>query len=74
MRVGGAWHFVPPQEGMLLFERAAGHQLVFRSTWTRAVAPDVPTGGVSVDTEAREPIDALIQSLLALGVLAPANT
>ncbi|NJS14148.1 MAG: hypothetical protein HC788_05435 [Sphingopyxis sp.] len=29
MRISGAWHFVAPKEGMLVFDQAAGHQLVF---------------------------------------------
>lgn len=74
MCIGGAWHFIPPQEGMLVFDQSAGQQLVFRSTWIRAAAPPVPVGGTTIDTQAREAIGALIQALLGTGVLGPADT
>lgn len=69
MRISGAWHFIAPQQGMLVFDQAAGQQLVFRSTWTHAVAPALPAGGAVIDTQARQAIAALIQALLAAGVL-----
>ena len=69
--IGGDWHFIAPREGMHVFDQDAGHQLVFRTGWTLAPAPAAPSGGAMVDTEARAAIDALIQSLQALGVLGP---
>lgn len=68
VRISGAWHFIVPQEGMLVFDQDAGLQLVFRSAWTRAVTPAGPTGGTVIDTQAREAIAALIQTLQAVGV------
>lgn len=73
VRISGAWHFIPPQEGMLVFDRSAGQQLVFRSTWTNATAPAAPAGGTIIDSQARDAIGALIQALLVTGVLGPAG-
>lgn len=68
---GGAWHFIAPIAGMQIFDQQAGHQLVFRAGWKHADAPAAPAGGSVVDTEARSAIGALIQSLVAVGMLAP---
>lgn len=67
--IGGDWHFVAPQEGLQIFDRAEGHTLVFRSDWQRADAPPAPSGGGIVDVQARAAIEALIQSLQTIGVL-----
>jgi hypothetical protein len=69
VRIGGDWHFIEPTEGMQLFDRDKGRILVFRSQWMPAIAPALPTGGTVIDTEARASLSALIQALLAIGVL-----
>ncbi|TAD75872.1 MAG: DUF2793 domain-containing protein [Sphingomonadales bacterium] len=69
VRVGGDWHFVVPTEGMQIFDRDAGRLLVFRSQWRPAIAPSAPSGGVTIDTEARAALAELIQALLAIGIL-----
>jgi hypothetical protein len=70
LRIGGAWHFVAPREGMSVFDRSAGQLLVFRTTWQSAAAPEAPTGGSVVDAEARAAITQVLQALQALGILA----
>jgi hypothetical protein len=70
MRIGDGWHFVTPREGMAVFDETAGQSLVFRAGWQSAVAPPAPTGGPTVDAEARAAIAQLIASLQAVGVLA----
>lgn len=67
--IGGDWHFVMPTEGMQLFDRTAGHMLVFRSQWQLATAPALPSGGNLIDAEARAAIAALTQALVAIGLL-----
>ena len=69
VRVGGSWHFIGAREGMQVFDRAAGHMLVFRGLWERAVAPENPTGGAVIDTEARAAIATLSLSLQGVGLL-----
>lgn len=69
--VGGDWHFVAPRAGLLVFDQTVGHVLVFRSGWQRPAAPQEPSGGSVVDTEARAAIAMLIQTLVATGALAP---
>lgn len=69
VRIGGAWHFVAPLAGMLLFDRAVGLMLVFRSQWQVSSSPAVPTGGAVIDVQARTAIGAVIDALRTLGIL-----
>lgn len=68
LRIGGDWHFVPPREGMRLYDRAADRSLFFRSDWHSAATPAVPEGGTVVDVEARVAISAIISALRDIGV------
>ncbi len=72
LRVGRAWHFVAPFDGMQLFDQSAGQLLIFRSGWVSETAPAEVQGGNVVDVEARAAIADLSQSLRSLGILAPA--
>ena len=73
VRIGGDWHFVSPQEGMQLFDRAEGCMLLFRAAWHQCAAPEEPAGGNVIDLEARAAIAALTEALITAGVLAPAS-
>ena len=70
VRIGGAWHFVRPANGMRIYDQAAAQWLVFKVQWESASTPAVPTGGTVVDTEARAAIDGLVTELSRLGILA----
>lgn len=67
--VGGSWHFIEPIEGMELFDQTSGQKLVYTSEWVRATVPSEPSGGATVDTEARNAISELIAALAVAGVL-----
>lgn len=69
--IGGDWRFIAPREGTQVFDREAGHELVFRAGWKRPTAPAAPSGGTVVDLEARTAIGALIQALLTVGMIGP---
>lgn len=71
INIGGTWHFVPPAEGMMLFDRTAEQWLWFRSGWQSAAAPSLPTGGTVIDTEARALIGQIVAILQAVGLVAP---
>lgn len=70
IRIGGAWRFVQPFEGMRLFDQSAGHTMIFASTWSKTVAPSDPQGGDVVDVQARAAIAELSQALRGAGVFA----
>ncbi len=70
VRVAGAWQFVAPAEGMVVFDRAAARLVIFRSQWQPAAVVAVPAGGTVIDVQARSALTALIAALQTMGVLA----
>ena len=68
--IGGAWRFIAPAEGLLVFDRAADRMMIFRSQWQPAALVPLPSGGTVVDTEARAAVAALVAALQTVGVLA----
>ncbi len=74
VRLGSDWRFIAPAEGMLLFDRAAGRLMIYRTQWQSAAVVASPSGGSVVDTEARAALAALMTALVSLGVIgAPAG-
>ncbi|WP_336979403.1 DUF2793 domain-containing protein [Altererythrobacter fulvus] len=65
----GAWIFVPPRDGMHLLDRSTGQLKLYRGGWHAAAAPALPTGGATVDIQARTAIAGLIAALGAAGIL-----
>jgi outer membrane lipopolysaccharide assembly protein LptE/RlpB len=62
-----------PIEGMRLFDRTAGCEFHFRGgTWASPAAPTMPSGGSTIDAQARAVLADLIDSLVASGILRPA--
>lgn len=66
----GGWRFIPPQPGMRVFDSASGRQLHFDDSWKFAADPGLPTGGTTVDLEARAAIGQLVAALRELGLFA----
>lgn len=73
VRIGGAWQFISPVNGMDVFDRTLGQKLFFRTSWEAAAVPQEPTGGAVVDNEARAAIVEILNSLQNLGIL-PVST
>ncbi len=71
-REAGAWLFVTPRDGMRILNRATGQQMFYRSGWQAPAAPSAPSGGTTIDTQARSTINALIAALKTAGILPPA--
>ncbi|MGF7154425.1 DUF2793 domain-containing protein [Novosphingobium gossypii] len=65
----GAWVFIPPRDGMRVFNRASGAGMLFFGYWRKGSIPVEPLGGSSVDGEARTAINDLVSALQALGIL-----
>lgn len=65
----GQWLFQAPRDGLRLFNRATGQEVLYFGSWKTPAKPAVPSGGTVIDTQARTAIAALIDSLVAAGVL-----
>lgn len=68
-RQGGDWLFIPPRDGMRIFDLSTGQERLFFGSWRKASLPSEPLGGSTVDAEARAAVSDLISALQALGVL-----
>lgn len=68
-RQSGNWLFTRPGIGMRLYNKARSQDMRFTSTWTRPARPASPTGGSTIDAEARSAIDAIIGVLATMGAI-----
>lgn len=66
----GAWIFASPRDGMSVLDRTTGQRVHHRDGWQRPATPAEPTGGATIDAEARAAIVGLIEVLIASGILA----
>lgn len=66
---GDAWQFAAPRPGMAIWNSSARQRLFHDGSWRRPASPATPTGGTTVDSEARAAIAALIASLGQAGIL-----
>lgn len=66
---GGNWLFFTPRDGFRLLNRATGQELRFRGSWQQPARPGAPSGGTTIDTEARVTIAALLQCLTEAGII-----
>lgn len=67
---GDGWRFHPPVEGMCVWDQQLSLRILFRSgNWHIASSIADPSGGPTVDVEARATISSLLQQLRNLGVI-----
>ena len=69
MRQTGNWLFATGREGMRVFDRSSQQERLFTSTWQSAITPLTPTGGATVDAEARAAISEVILALRVSGII-----
>lgn len=69
VRCNAAWTFIPPRDGLRVFDLSQGAQKLFFGSWRKASLPVEPLGGTSVDGEARTAIKDLVSALQNLGIL-----
>lgn len=67
-RQSGNWLFVAPLDGMHVLDKSNGQTKLFRGTWQSPDAPASPSGGSTVDTQARTAIDAIVTALRQAGI------
>ena len=68
-RQAGNWLFFTPRDGMKLLNRAAGQEIRYQAGWQIAARPTSPSGGTTIDNEARASIDGLIAALTTAGII-----
>lgn len=71
-RQGGQWLFVAPCDGMRLHSRALDREIRYLSGWIVPVRPTEPSGGSTIDAEARTTIAAILNCLEEAGIVPPA--
>ena len=64
----GAWLYQTPSIGCAVHDLSTGAMTIFDGQWRSAQAPALPTGGSTIDIEARNAIDTLIVRLGDLGI------
>ena len=66
----GDWVFAVPRDGFHVLDTSTGQDIRFRDGWQRPATPSEPTGGATVDVQARAAIAELVEALIAAGILA----
>jgi hypothetical protein len=65
----GNWLFVAPRDGFRALNRATGQEIRFVGAWIAPTAPAAPSGGTTVDAQARAALWDLIDRLVEAGTL-----
>ncbi|MBS0481886.1 MAG: DUF2793 domain-containing protein [Proteobacteria bacterium] len=68
-RQSGNWLFFRPQTGMQLLNRANGQMQRFDGAWRIPARPALPSGGATIDVEARNAIVAILQVMTTAGII-----
>jgi Protein of unknown function (DUF2793) len=71
-RQAGNWLFFAPRDGMKLLNRATGQEIRYNAAWQIATRPAAPSGGTTIDAEARSAVAAILTSLTTAGIIPPA--
>ncbi|MEW4468369.1 DUF2793 domain-containing protein [Parasphingorhabdus sp. JC815] len=67
---GGGWHFIKPQESMRIIISGSNSPAIYRNAvWHFPSQIDAPTGGTTIDPEARLAIDSILDLLRRAGIL-----
>lgn len=64
------WRFIAPRIGLHVYDKSAGCFRHYTDAWQRTIVPAVPTGGTTIDQEARTTIGNLLAKLVSAGILA----
>ncbi len=65
----GGWRFVQPTIGLRLYDRELAAIRIFSAGWHEIVAPAVPSGGTTIDAEARSCLTTLLAALANAGII-----
>ncbi|HYD05687.1 MAG TPA: DUF2793 domain-containing protein [Reyranella sp.] len=62
------WRFVEPATGLRVFDKDLGCFRHYDAGWSSPIAPPAPSGGTTVDTEARAALVNLVERLIEAGI------
>ena len=65
----GNWLFVAPFDGLSIFNRSTNQFVHYSNGWKTPSSVIAPSGGTTIDTQARSALAALISALQTAGVL-----
>jgi hypothetical protein len=66
----GGWRYIKPKESMIVFHGDAGNSLIFNGNgWQATSGVENPTGGQTIDVEARAAIESILTALKIHNVL-----
>jgi hypothetical protein len=68
-RQAGNWLFFSARDGMKLLNRASGQEIRYKAGWQIATRPAAPSGGTTIDAEARGAVAAILASLTTAGII-----
>ena len=66
-RQAGNWLFVMPKDGMRMLDKSDGQERRYSAGWLAPSVPAAPSGGSTIDAEARTAIAALVTALRTAG-------
>ncbi|MFM5884258.1 MAG: DUF2793 domain-containing protein [Novosphingobium sp.] len=69
-RQGGNWQFFVARDGLRALNRATGQDLRYRNGWIAAAKPAAPSGGTTIDAEARATLAQILTALSSAGITA----
>jgi Protein of unknown function (DUF2793) len=69
-RQASNWLFATPVAGMRLLKKSSGQEIRFVTQWNEPAKPAAPSGGTTIDVEARGTIAAILNVLVSAGILA----
>jgi Protein of unknown function (DUF2793) len=69
LRQGGNWLFAAPRDGLRVHNRSLGQDQRYLGAWIAPQRPLPPSGGLSVDAEARTAIAAILSCLSQAGII-----
>ncbi|NCU12459.1 MAG: DUF2793 domain-containing protein [Sphingomonadaceae bacterium] len=69
VRQGGNWLFATPVDGLRLLHRASGQEWRYAGGWRVPDRPALPSGGGTIDAEARLAIAGILTALTVAGLI-----
>ncbi|MBS0255818.1 MAG: DUF2793 domain-containing protein [Proteobacteria bacterium] len=68
-RQAGNWLFIAAQDGMRVLNRATAQDMRYAGGWKTASRPASPSGGTTIDAEARAAIGQILTALTTAGLI-----